>query len=119
MRRRPMEGLSLHGLTWHVLCRSMKKTNWPTRKHLADPEAFSAALAVGAEHRDCYCVYLQALCQVEDFDNMQRYSQLCARDRYISLLEKAYGMGSKEAAVSLGNTYHWFVQYCRGLRRGL
>lgn len=28
-----MEGLSLHGLTWHVLCRSMKKTNWPTRKH--------------------------------------------------------------------------------------
>ena len=74
---------------------------------LADPEAFSAALAVGAEHRDCYCVYLQALCQVENFDNMQRYSQLCARDRYISLLEKAYGMGSKEAALSLGNTYYY------------
>ena len=58
------------------------------KDELADPEAFSAALAVGAEHRDCYCVYLQALCQVEDFDNMQRYSQLCARDRYISLLER-------------------------------
>lgn len=77
------------------------------KDELADPEAFSAALAVGAEHRDCYCVYLQALCQVEDFDNMQRYSQLCARDRCISLLEKAYGMGSKEAAVSLGNTYYY------------
>lgn len=74
---------------------------------LVDREAFSAALELGAAHRDCFCVYFQALLRVQDFDNMPEYRQLCERDMFVSLMKRAYNMGAKEAAVYLGNTYYY------------
>lgn len=71
-----------------------------------DMPAFWAAIRRGAARRCAICIYYQALSKVEDYGNMPEYSQLFASKQLLIDLEKAYELGSNEAAEELGNIYY-------------
>ena len=65
------------------------------------------AVAEGAEHRCHLCMYYQAIVRVADFDRMEEKRQEAERGRLLRAMKRAYETGSPDAAVYIGDIYHY------------
>ena len=78
--------------------------------NLLDRNGYLAALDMGIAHRDCQCLYLKALSDIEGYDEMPAYRKAFRSAMLVAALEKAYDMGSAPAAETLGDIYRngWY-----------
>lgn len=74
---------------------------------LIDKDAYVRLVVEGSENRDCLCRFLLALHKVENYDDMSDCQKAIERKTLMESLEDAYKIGSKEAAVYIGDIYYY------------
>lgn len=74
---------------------------------MIDKDAYVRLVVEGSENRDCLCRFLLALHKVENYDDMSDCQKAIERKTLMESLEDAYKIGSKEAAVYIGDIYYY------------